>query len=151
MLDAESIFMKMKKYTFTKETRMLLLHFVCELDVHLAADGEQARLLAEVYEEFAMNLPTCSLLRHQKPRVRTMRDKPRSIVTAQKSGNANNLVASGVSEVVTEEYQLLYGFPLVIEETELKRENKKEAFSQAEDNIVVVGVVFKIKPYNVLR
>jgi len=86
MLTAEATSVKLKKYTFTKETRMLLLQSVRECDAHLAAHGAKDKLFAQVYERFTTNLTPSALLRHQKPSVKTLRDKLRSMLTDDNGG-----------------------------------------------------------------
>ena len=124
LLTAENTSVKLKKYTFIKETRMLLLQSVREFDAHLAALGEKDKLFAQIHQRFIENLPSSALLRQQRPSLKTLRDKLRSMLTTLESQNGKNIAASGITEIVTEEDQLLDDFLLEINEVNFERKKK---------------------------
>ena len=63
MLYLPDISVKLKKYTFSKDARMLLLEAVREFDAHLAEYGEKDKKFSQAYERFTENLSPKLLLR----------------------------------------------------------------------------------------
>ena len=139
MLESPDISVKLKKYTFSKDARLLLLKAVREFDAHLPGYGEKGKKFSKVYERFTENLSPKLLLRQQKPSLKTLRDKFRTMLSARKQQNAKNAAASGICEIVTEEEQLLDDFLLEIREEKSEREMKKKNSSQAEERLVNAG------------
>lgn len=139
MLESPGTSIKLKKYTFSKETRLLLLQCVREFDAHLAGHGEKDKLFSQVLEKFNSNLPASTLVKHQKPGLKTLRDKLRSMLALRKKQNEKNAAASGISEAVTEESQLLDDFILEIAEAKEQQHEEKKALSQTEKNLIQAG------------
>lgn len=108
-------------------------------DAHLAGHGAKDKAYEKVYEEFMSNLPVHTLLHHQKPSVKTLRDKFRIMLSIRKSENSKNEAASGVSEHETEEDELLDDYIHEMEELKTERKMETEKLSQAEQMLIEAG------------
>ena len=127
---------KLKKYMFTRDARLHLLKAVREFDAHLAGHGETDKSFEKVHSRFISEVPTKLLLTHQEPRVKTLRDKLRTILTARKTKNRANESASGIAEEVSEEDQLLDDFLSKIEDNRLRRKVESDKLTRADKKLV---------------
>lgn len=130
---------KLKKYTFTKQSRLNLLKCVREVDAHLVGHGEKDKAFETVHTKFMKHIPVQVLVRHQKPTVKTLRDKLRSMICARKSKTRLNEAASGISEIVSEEDQLLDDFILEVQEAKLAKKEETQKMTQNEAKLVAAG------------
>ena len=101
--------------------------------------GEKDRLFEKVHSEFLTKLSVTQRLHYQKPSVKTLRDKLRSMLASRKNQNARNEKASGISEIETEETQLLDDFLHEIEESKLSRKQLNDELNFNENRLVKSG------------
>ena len=106
-----------------------------EFDSHLDSHGEKHKVFKRVQECFLSTIPINNRIRHQTLRVKTLRDKLRTILVVLKSNNNSNIAASSISKLVSEE-GLLGGFLLEIEEHKIQAKSKTEKLSQSEKKLV---------------
>ena len=83
ILTSTGMSVKLKKYTFTRDARLLLLKAVRESDAHLAGHGEKDKTFEKVRSRLMSEVPAKLLLTNQKPSVTTLRDKFRTMLTAR--------------------------------------------------------------------
>lgn len=110
-----------------------------EFDAHLTGHGAEDKVFERVHGRFITLLPSYIAIRHQKPSEETLQDKLGTMITVRKSKNRTNVSASGISETVTEEDQLLDDFVLDIEEKRLQRKQECDQLSHNEKRLVAAG------------
>lgn len=109
---------KLRKCSFVGSMKLLLLKCIREFDAHRAVHGKKDEVFEKVLERFINVSPKEQWNRMQKPKVKTIRDKFRTLLNARMKVNAMNLNATGHDEDVTETDQLLDDFILEIREHE---------------------------------
>lgn len=91
---------KLHKYIFTKKQKLLLLHEVREYGTHHAPYRKKDEAFEKVKDTLIHNMPSVTWLRYQKPQMKTVCGKFRSLVASGRKKNKRNANASGVQEVL---------------------------------------------------
>lgn len=113
---------RLSKFTFTNDTKLVLVQCVAEHEGHLAAHGQLDAVFSKVRSMFIENLPSELWQRQHMPGVKTLRDKFRALMRARRTVDSENAGASGISEDITESDQFLDD---MIKEKDAEEEDKK--------------------------
>lgn len=113
---------RVSKFTFTEESKLVLVQCVAEYEGHLAGHGHLDEVFAKVRVMFVENLPRELWQRVSQPSVKTLRDKFRALMRARRNVDAEYAAASGISEDITETDQFLDD---MIKEKDAEEEDKK--------------------------
>lgn len=123
--------------------KVLLVQCVRDHDAHIAPQRKNDAMFSHVLETFITNLPCQMYCRHNKPSVKTLRDKFDSLMKNRKEWNTKNEKASGISEEVSDVGQLLDD--LLLKRREHEEEEKKEKYEvmKKEKRLVEAGESIK--------
>lgn len=130
---------KLKKFTFSKETKYLLLQAVRQHDAHRAPHGSKDEYFTKVLHTVIANLPPRMWETVQKPKMKTMRDKLRAVMAERRETNKRNANSSGIAEEVGPAEQLLDDMLLEVQESEEARRNERDCATAREDALVAAG------------
>ena len=136
---------RLKKFTFTKETKHTLMKCVVELDAHLAAHGDKDKIYSEVRNLFVTQLSPDVWSRVQKPSVKTLRDKVRAMLLERKKKNLANESASGIAEELTPCDVLLDDILHQISESNEERRKKRIELNAAEQALSAAGGAIRLQ------
>lgn len=129
----------LRRFSFCSTSRMTLLQCVREFEAHLADHGKKDGAFQNVLDRFIGLTPPVRWRRMQKPKLKTVRDKFRSMLQIRKEEVKAYESASGVSEPVTEENKLLDEFLFEIKEKEETARMEAETASNRDRALTEAG------------
>ena len=130
---------KLKKFTFSKETKYVLLQAVRMHNAHRAPHGKKDEYYSKVLNTVVSNLPATTWASMQKPTMKTMRDKFRAMMADRKETNKRYANSSGIDEVIGPADQLLDDFLLEVQESEESRQKEREEANAREEAMASAG------------
>lgn len=80
----------LKKFVFTSDLKLLILHSIRQHDGHRAKKGKKDTVFENILDTFVQNVPHHVWRAHQKPVLKTVRDKFRNMLRDRKSVNSKN-------------------------------------------------------------
>lgn len=89
---------KVRKFKFFFETKHLLLQAAGQHDAHRASHGKKNDTFGQVRKTIIKSKPTSLLSQHQKPPMKTLRDKLRSMLVDRSEVNLRIIDSSGIEE-----------------------------------------------------
>lgn len=120
----------MRRFWFTDSCRMLLLNCIREKNAHLAEHGTKDDAFRAVLEKFIALTPENRWRRVQKPKLKSIRDKFRTMMSERKKTVETNAAASGIAEEDPSLEELLLD-EFLFEE----REQRETGAAQAQDRV----------------
>lgn len=130
---------KLRKFTFTKEIRLTMLQAVRLHNAHRAPHGKKDDHFTKVLETVLANLPSSLWDSMQKPTMKTMRDKLRSMMVDRRGTNKRNANSSGIAETIGPAEQLLDDFIHEVDELEEVRARERDDITAREEVLTQAG------------
>ena len=127
------------KFSFGKESKLLLLKCVRQHDAHRAEHGQIDKKFRPVYDDFIQNMPPSVWKSMKPPSIKTLPDKLRVMLKARKSHVAASEAASGIVENRSEIDMLLDEILTEKEDFIQERRNEREELNVREEALVVAG------------
>lgn len=91
---------KVRKFIFSKDSEHLLLQNVRQQDAHRTPHDRNGDAFGQVSETLIKCMFSCFCSRYQKPTMKNVRDRLRSMLVDRWKGNRCNINSSGIQEVV---------------------------------------------------
>lgn len=130
---------RLKKFIFDKDAKHTLLQAVRQHNAHRAAHGKKDETFENVKETFIENLPECIWRRYQKPSMKTVRDKLRSMMVARRKTNKRIAIMSGVEEINGPVEELLDEFITEVDQCEEERRRERDELTNRESALTSAG------------